>query len=136
MPNPMQRAASPAGRGSRNLQRAADRQQELTAPSLFDDALDEGRRLRDEGMADALHASDVRWKAAAHTALADLAACGVEFTAEDLRARVGVIAASPNALGALISGAARRGEIVHVGYRQAQRREAHGRDLKTWRGAS
>lgn len=131
MNDPMQSAGPPRGTGARNSAVAAGNQE--STPSLFD-GIEEGRRLRDDGHRTALHAADVRWKAAAETALADLAASGVEFTAEDLRARVRVLASSPNALGALISGAARRGEIVHVGYRQAQRREAHGRDLKTWRG--
>ncbi|MCC5949295.1 MAG: hypothetical protein JJT89_12650 [Nitriliruptoraceae bacterium] len=99
------------------------------APSLFD-AAEESRRRRDAGREVALYSSDVRWKAAAEDAIRAMPG---EFTAEDLRARVGHLASSPNALGAVIAAAARRGEIVQTGWRTATRPEAHARGLRTWR---
>jgi hypothetical protein len=140
MNDPMQRAASPAGRGSRSQKRAAggeahattdDRQLDLLA--TFD--ADEGKRRRDDGMAVALHNTDVRWKAAADQAIRDLAEAGVEFTAEDVRARVGVLAAPPQALGAVFNAARRAGTIVPVGYATATRAERHGGLLRVWKGA-
>jgi hypothetical protein len=65
----------------------------------------------------------------------ELAATGVEFTAETVRERIGhPLASHPNALGALLGSAARRGEIVAVGFVQATRPEAHARILRSWRG--
>jgi hypothetical protein len=98
-------------------------------------AIDEGRRRRDDGMRAALHNTDVRWRSAADQAIRDLAATGLEFTAEHVRERVGVIAAPPQALGAVFNAARRAGIIVPVGYATATRPERHGGLLRTWRGA-
>jgi hypothetical protein len=132
--DPMQRAPAGRGRGSQ-VQRAAD-ETESTAPSLFDADIDEGRRRRDDGMRAALHSSDIGWKSAAESAIRELAATGLEFDAEDVRARVGVIASSPQALGAFFNAARRAGTIEPVGYRTATRPERHGGLLRTWRGAA
>lgn len=99
--------------------------------------LDEGRRRRDDGARVAEWATDVAWKVAADQAIVDLAATGRLFDAEDVRRIVGApVAASPNAFGARFNAARARGVIVPVGYRTAQRPEAHGRPVRTWRGAA
>jgi hypothetical protein len=135
--DPMQEAPAGRGRGFRSQKRAAGGESHSSVPSLFDAVTDadEGRRRRDDGMAAALHNTDVRWKAAADQAIRDLAAAGLEFTAEDVRVRVGVLAAPPQALGALFNAARRAGTIVPVGYATATRAERHGGLLRVWRGA-
>jgi hypothetical protein len=133
--DPMQRAASRPGRGSPKHRQTTDKSPDTTSPDLFSVANDDGLRLRDDGMRAALHASDSRWKVAAEDALADLIASGLEFTADDLRARVGVLASSPNALGALIAKAARRDQIAPTGVTTSTRPERHGGLLRTWKGA-
>ena len=104
-------------------------------PDLLE-ALEAGRRRRDEGQQVATYATDVSWTLAADRAIADLAATGRPFTAEDLRAVVGPPVGSHNSMGPVFMRAARAGLIVGIGYRQATRTEAAGRVLKVWRGAS
>jgi hypothetical protein len=137
MHDPMQSAASPAGRGTRNRQHTdAERHPQGTGPTLFDAVTEpDAETLKAAGQAVALHASDVRWKAAAETAIVELARSGREFTAEDVRRRVGVLASSPQALGALFSAAAKAGIIRAVGFTVATRPERHGGVLRTWVGA-
>jgi hypothetical protein len=107
---------------------------EHVGPTLLDqlEELTEARRRRDEGQRVALNAADVRWTSAAAAAIRDLCATRDRWTAEDLRERVGHLASSPNALGAAISAAAKRGEIVCVGAEPATRPEAHARLLRVW----
>jgi hypothetical protein len=133
MDDPMQTAAARHGRRRESTSCLAGEDDSTAQLDMFA-AADEGRRLRDDGMSAALHASDSHWKAAAEDALADLIASGLEFTADDLRARVGVLASSPNALGALIAKAARRDQIAPTGVTTSTRPERHGGLLRTWKG--
>jgi hypothetical protein len=104
-------------------------------PSTGDTVVtDDGLRRRDEGMASALHASDVRWKVAAENAMTALARSGAEFTVEHLRDRVGVLASSPDAFGALVGRATRRDEIACVGVTTSTRPERHGGLIRVWQG--
>lgn len=108
----------------------------LTLDQALEESLEEGRRRRDAGMEFATHSTLISWKRVAEKRLAELAATGREFTAEDLRERVGhPLGSHDNSMGPLFGAAARRGEIVHVGYQQATRPEAHARILRVWRGA-
>ena len=108
------------------------------APTIFDALADveEAQRRKADGQAQALHASDVRWRSAAERAIRDLAATGEPFDAETLRRHVEVLAASPNAVGAVFTKAHRDGVIRPHGYRTASRKQAHGRTLRTWIGAA
>lgn len=72
----------------------------------------------------------------AERALAELIRERVEFTAEDVRARIpaGVEAHHPNVLPAVIRLAASRGLIEAVGWRQATRPTRHASVNRVWRG--
>lgn len=137
MHDPMQTA--PAGNRDRRettSSRAGNEDRSTDQVTIFEAIAeaDEGRRLRDDGMRTALHASDIRWKAAAESALSDLAASGVDFTADDLRARVDTLAAPEKALGAIFGAAARRGLIECIGITTSSRPQRHGGLLRVWRG--
>jgi hypothetical protein len=106
-------------------------------PTLLDhlDQLEEGRRRRDDGVTVARAATHTGWRLTVDRVIADLAATGDDFTAEDVRARAGdPLASSPNTLGAAIAAAVRAGVIEQAGYQQARRPEAHARVLRVWRG--
>lgn len=106
------------------------------APRTLLDELEDARRARDDGAQTAADSSHPYWRLAAEQAIRELAASGRVFTAEDLRDRVGQLGGHANSVGGLFLAAARRGDIVAAGYRQATRAEAHGRVLRAWRGAS
>lgn len=94
--------------------------------------LEEGRRLRDEGVHLVENATAVQdWRTRAEARLRYLADWGGEFTADDVVEKCG-LPPSPNALGALFLGARRRGLITPVGYAQATRPASHGRIQKVW----
>lgn len=132
----------------RSRQVGADRQDEDT-PRLFDgggsdaadnrdvSGLEQARRRRDDGMRAASQNTVVGWKGLAERAIRELADSGRTFTAEDVRERAGrPLGSHDNALGAAVGAAARAGLIECVGYRQAERPEAHGRILRAWRGTT
>ncbi len=99
----------------------------MTAPAAPRAERDAGAQLADD-------ASHPWWRAAAKEAIADLAASGRPFTSDDIHARVGAEPSRRAGLGALLLAAARRGEIVPVGFRQSERREAHARNVRVWQG--
>jgi hypothetical protein len=92
-----------------------------------------GDVLRDEGMVAVLVATDEEWKVAAERRLDDLARSGERFTSEDLTRVVGV-PPSPNAVGAIVNAAARRGVIRPVGFTNATRPSQHSATLRVWEG--
>lgn len=96
--------------------------------------IDVARARRDAGMTVATYATDIAWTRAADRSIAELAATGEPFTAEELRAIVGPPVGSHNAMGTVFLRAARAGIIIRVGSRQANRVEAAGRWLAMWRG--
>jgi hypothetical protein len=83
--------------------------------------------------------ADERWKHAAMECLRALAATGELFTADevhDLMRPYGVHTASDNAMGAMFNKARREGLIVSDGiYRPSERRDAHRRMVRIWKGA-
>jgi hypothetical protein len=124
-------AAHELRRGKRPTRRQPD-----DGPAPAGDA-PTGEALRDEGVDQALNAADTRARLAGEDAIRRLAELGGPFTAEDVRELVGApLGARPNLLPALFRQAARRGEIVAVGYRPASRPEARQRVLRVWRGAA
>jgi hypothetical protein len=100
--------------------------------------LQEGRQRRDEGMEAAGStvpgAIASAWRTAAQDALKRLVATGRAFSADDLVEIAGE-PPRPNMLGPLFAQAARRDEIVAVGYTQGKRPSAHARVQRTWLGA-
>jgi hypothetical protein len=97
-----------------------------------------GDELKDEGMSLAAAAA-AEWSAMARDCLEYLAARGTPFTSEDLVRLVGlprgkVGSNRNNAVGAAISGAARRGLIVEVGRVNARRSPSHSARLTIWQG--
>ena len=95
--------------------------------------MDDGRRLRDEGMALVDEHEHPAWRAAADRAIRELAYAGSPFTAEDVISRVGM-PNRPNAVGARFSAAARQGLIEDIGYAQSSRSTRHASRLLVWRG--
>lgn len=98
----------------------------------------EGERLKLDGQTLAANAVPP-WSTTARRILELLAETGEEFTSEDLTAIVGLPREAPgmnrnNAVGAVISGAARAGVIERVGYRLARRPNQHAANLAVWRG--
>jgi hypothetical protein len=94
-----------------------------------------GRDLRDAGMVRVELAENAAYRARFLAAAEELASSGRHFTAETVTGIVG-LPAHPNVVGALLNGLARRGEIVAVGYRQAQRTERHASRMLVWRGTT
>lgn len=97
--------------------------------------IEDGRRLRDEGMRKADAHVHPAWRAVASAALLELARTGRVFSAEDVTAIAG-IPAQPNVIGSLFSTYARRGVIVEYGYVQATRASRHASRTLTWRGTA
>ena len=127
-----------AGRASASESTAGQRQA-LVGPAQ--PTLDEqppersGAKLRDEGAAQALDAAPIIAVLAAEAVIRRLARSGREFDAETVRDAVGApLGCRPAVLGALFLAAARRGEIIACGFRQATRPEARRRILRVWRG--
>ncbi len=103
-------------------------------PNLLD-LLEDGRRARDAALTVASASTHTGWRLVAERSIAELAATGEPWTADDLRERTGdPVGSHPNAMGGAINAAVRRGIIEPVGYDQARRPEAHARVLRVWRG--
>lgn len=93
----------------------------------------EGRQLAPNACGDA--ATDVAWHRACDATIANLAATGDPFTADDVRAVVGPpVAASPQAFGARFHAAHSAEVIVPVGFTTSDRPERHGGILRVWQG--
>lgn len=79
------------------------------------------------------------WKVWAFHCIEQLAAAGEPFTADDVHMMLepyGVNTGSDNAMGALFARARRQGLITTENqYRPSQRREAHRRMVRIWKGA-
>jgi hypothetical protein len=106
-------------------------------PSLFD--LAEGMLAKELGQAIAEDAGRVQvWRDDAMAGLWWLACRRDEFTADDLVRMVGLPDTGTNknnAVGAVFSGAARRGWIEPTGtYRKSRRVLSHARRITVWRG--
>ena len=95
-----------------------------------------GERRKQRGMrlaetAEAIHDD---WAERAYAVIVWLAEWGCTFSAEDVR-KYASGPAHPNAVGAIINAAARRGVIVPVGITKATRPDRHASLLRLWRGA-
>lgn len=98
-----------------------------------------GEQLKLDGMFAAAAAAAGEWHDDARNTIRELAATGEPFTSEDVVAVVGlprgnVATNRNNAVGAIMSAAARRGEIRKVGYRNAKRPALHAAALAVWVG--
>lgn len=98
---------------------------------------DEALARRDEGMATALEAVQPAWRAEAEEVLDRLIAGGGDFTSDEIRAAVvePFATGSALALGGLINGRSRRGEIVQVGWTISRQPQRHGAPARIWRRA-
>ena len=98
----------------------------------------QGRDLADACMQMALFVKP-DWKVRAEYVIQQLAAAGNPFTADDVIERVGLPTRyqgmnANNAVGAVMSAAARRKQIVRVGFTTANRSSSHARVLGVWQG--
>jgi hypothetical protein len=126
------------GRGAAGAQVLAGRPDtpQATRQLTLDDRTD-GEQLRDDGLAAVSAATVTGWRLAADHAIERLAGTGGTFTAEDVRRLAGdPLGSHPNAMGARLSAAARRGTIVPAGYVQATRPQSRARVLRAWKGAA
>jgi hypothetical protein len=96
--------------------------------------MNDGSSLRDAGVTTVTRNTPQWWKDACDRAIATLAARGVDFTAEDVRAVVGDPPAHPNAMGARFLAAVKDGLIVKQGYKSPARRSSHASVIAIWRG--
>jgi len=104
------------------------------APALAPRPLrSEGEELALAGMARATQAEGRDWIERADNAIRALAASGAEFNSEDVR-RLAGDPEHPNAMGGRFSVAARRGLILCVGRRKAERPTLHAHELRVWVG--
>jgi hypothetical protein len=76
------------------------------------------------------------WKADALDVIADLAASGMTFNADTLRARGIGEPPHPNQWGGVFQSAKRRGLIMKADYSSSQRKSRHGGGLHAWRGVN
>jgi hypothetical protein len=81
--------------------------------------------------AEAIHG---RWVERADWTIRNLAARREPFSAEDVR-RIAGDPVHPNAMGARINAAAKRGVIVKAGVVKASRTERHANEMRLWVGA-
>lgn len=100
--------------------------------TLGDYAQELAETARDTGAEGSLYSAG-EWAVRAQAILDELIAKASDFTAEDITSIVGA-APSPNAIGALFLQASRARRIRVVGWRKAQRVQAHARGLRVWRG--
>lgn len=96
----------------------------------------QGETLKRAGMAAAVETTErheIGWVEAFDEELRRLARAGEPFTSEDVTAAVGQPPSS-GAVGARMAAAARRGTIVAIGHRKAERVNQHATEIKLWRG--
>jgi hypothetical protein len=118
------------------------------APTYMEETVDadieatvDGLTLKDQGQGLALDAADDDWTTAARRAIKWLAAQGKPFTSEDVTARTGLPSGATgtnrnNAVGALMTSAAKAGLIAKTGTRvPSQRPSSHGAEIAQWVGA-
>lgn len=94
----------------------------------------EGRKQRGMALAETAEAIGGEWVNLADRAIYRLAHEGAPFSAEDV-ARLAGRPTHPNAMGARINAAARKGLIVKAGTVTASRPERHRNEMRLWRGA-
>ncbi len=102
-----------------------------TNPTLFD--VREGERRKREGMARAERAETDEWNERCDSAIRQLAQSGQPFTAEQVREIAGD-PSRPNAFGARLHAAARKGVITKIDYRPATRATLHSHPIAVWVG--
>jgi hypothetical protein len=92
----------------------------------------------EQGKAIALENSPHQWRERFERALTYLACLEDTFTVDDVIHRAGLPRSSTpnanNAVGALMSAAAKRGQIIRIGYEAAARTSSHGRAIAKWQG--
>ncbi len=100
---------------------------------LFDWA-ESGEALKEAGMAKVHGNTTEDWKAAFSEAGSALAATGNPFTSEDITTRCGQPppGTSPNAVGAMMSGLAKRLKLRIVGHVKARRPNQHATIISQW----
>lgn len=110
----------------------------MQQPNLFD-ALEADRR-KDAGQALVESHQLEQWKAGVAGVIATLARRSEPFTGDDVRAealaRLLGQPSHPNAWGAAMSAARKRGLIEAVGYTASTQVSRHGAIVRQWRGAN
>lgn len=94
--------------------------------------LEEGKRLRDEGIAKVSDNTEQAYRDLFSFVVRDFKAHRRDFTSEDVTARIGLPENHPNAVGALTRGTAIRFGAVKVGRVKAQRSNQHASEIAVW----
>jgi hypothetical protein len=100
----------------------------------FDWENETGIDLKEAGIRTVTSNTPEGYREAFDRVLDELASTGLEFTSEDVTSVVGQPPNHPNAVGAMINGAAKRGVIRKCGYRQAKRPNQHATVIAIWAG--
>ncbi len=93
----------------------------------------DGTDLREDGVGRVDAAEPEDWKARADRAILELAATREPFSADDVRDRAGD-PVHPNAMGARLLAAAKRGSIERVGLIRSTRPSCHAHLNPAWKG--
>ena len=93
-----------------------------------------GAELRDDGASRVSDNTPGWWRNKCDAAIAQLAAKGQPFTADDVRAVTGDPPNHPNAMGARFLTAARSKLIERVGYKRPARASRHSCLTAVWQG--
>ena len=94
----------------------------------------EGELLKEFGIAAVSKSTPEDWRESCDKAIAELAATGRAFTADDIRRLVGDPPNHPNAMGARFVAAAKAGILRKVGYQSPLRASRHASVVAIWRG--
>ena len=97
--------------------------------------MDEGRRLRDEGMTQAEKAESDTWLGLAGSVALELAWSSRPFSIDDITDRVGP-PVHPNATGSVLMSLSRRGLIERVGFTESRHPQRHAHRNPLWRGTA
>jgi len=97
---------------------------------------EQGRVLRDAGMAAADAVQPEQWRHHVDVVIGTFADSGDPFTSDDVSLLTGDSpTGSRGAMGARFQHAARRGVIVRIGYTPSRRPSVHAHPVALWQGA-
>ncbi len=91
-----------------------------------------GKALKEQGMALVTSHTPKEWKAAFNATATQMSTWDIPFTAEDVVAVIGFPPNHRNAIGAAMSGFAKRNKLTRVGYVQAKRGSRHAGMIAQW----
>lgn len=125
---------APPPRKRTSSAKAADRLKDLADRVPPRVSAGAGGQGKVEGIANAESGTDPAWAQRFDARVRELAGTGKKFTSEDVTSVVGLPPGHPNAIGARMNSAARRGLIKKVGYTEADRETRNAAIVAEWQG--